>query len=144
MSVVNNMNEQHRQQQSMKERADLISKKMLHENQIHKEKMQKVQMYIEKYEKANVAQVLLSLKHDIRPIEVSVTVRRESKRASKLPARVSRVLKAWLYENMDDPYPSEYQKNALRLQTGLTKAQINNWFSNARRRTLKYNKEKKN
>jgi hypothetical protein len=48
-----------------------------------------------------------------------------------------RVLMAWLQDNIDNPFPSSEQKQALVQQTGLSSAQINQWFTNARRRVLK-------
>jgi hypothetical protein len=43
-------------------------------------------------------------------------------------------LKKWLKINLGDPYPSAAQINKFQRTTCLTKIQINNWFSNARRR----------
>jgi hypothetical protein len=45
-----------------------------------------------------------------------------------------KLLKKWLYSHMDIPYPTTAEKFALSNATGLTKTQISNWFSNARRR----------
>lgn len=44
------------------------------------------------------------------------------------------VLKAWLSEHRQSPYPSDEEKAKLRATTGLTLLQISNWFANARRR----------
>ncbi|OUM63129.1 hypothetical protein PIROE2DRAFT_61463 [Piromyces sp. E2] len=51
-------------------------------------------------------------------------------------ARVSNILKKWLFTNHSYPYPTVVQKNNLCSVTGLTKTQLNNWFVNARRRLL--------
>ncbi|CAD6193438.1 unnamed protein product [Caenorhabditis auriculariae] len=44
--------------------------------------------------------------------------------------------RAWLFQNLAHPYPSEEQKKQLALDTGLTILQVNNWFINARRRIV--------
>lgn len=54
-----------------------------------------------------------------------------------LPKDATAILKKWLFDHVDVPYPSEDEKTDLMDQTELTLKQINNWFSNARRRTLK-------
>lgn len=69
------------------------------------------------------------------------TQRIKNKRAN-YPKKISRVLKNWLKENMNNPYPSESEKLMLMDLTGLDATQINNWFINARRRILPYMKSK--
>ncbi|EFP00239.1 CRE-UNC-62 protein [Caenorhabditis remanei] len=44
--------------------------------------------------------------------------------------------RAWLFQNLSHPYPSEDQKKQLAKETGLTILQVNNWFINARRRIV--------
>ncbi|CAD5223287.1 unnamed protein product [Bursaphelenchus okinawaensis] len=44
--------------------------------------------------------------------------------------------RAWLFQNLAHPYPSEDQKKQLAGETGLTILQVNNWFINARRRIV--------
>ncbi|CAB3396788.1 unnamed protein product [Caenorhabditis bovis] len=44
--------------------------------------------------------------------------------------------RAWLFQNLSHPYPSEEQKKQLANETGLTILQVNNWFINARRRIV--------
>ncbi|CAI4223576.1 unnamed protein product [Auanema sp. JU1783] len=44
--------------------------------------------------------------------------------------------RAWLFQNLTHPYPSEEQKKQLASETGLTILQVNNWFINARRRIV--------
>jgi len=53
------------------------------------------------------------------------------------PKEASETLLNWLQCNKTNPYPNESQKEDLRKRTGLTMIQINNWFTNARRRVLK-------
>ncbi len=55
----------------------------------------------------------------------------------KLPDWATTALTQWLWDHSAQPYPSEEEKTTLVAQTGLTLVQINNWFSNARRRILK-------
>jgi len=45
-------------------------------------------------------------------------------------------LRAWLFQHLTHPYPSEDQKKQLAQDTGLTILQVNNWFINARRRIV--------
>lgn len=72
----------------------------------------------------------------------------ESNRGSKprtranFPMDISQLLRSWLKENMDNPYPSDAEKAYLCQKTGLGPAQINNWFINARRRILPFMKGK--
>jgi len=54
-----------------------------------------------------------------------------------LPTDATAILKTWLFDHVDAPYPSDVEKDDFMNQTGLTLTQINNWFSNARRRILK-------
>ncbi|KAM0675364.1 homeodomain superfamily, partial [Gurleya vavrai] len=60
---------------------------------------------------------------------------KKSKRAN-YSKQVSKILKNWLKNNLNSPYPSETEKNELCELTGLDQTQINNWFINARRRLL--------
>lgn len=52
------------------------------------------------------------------------------------PKQISKLLKSWLRENINNPYPTEKEKQFLCDRTGLDHTQINNWFINARRRIL--------
>ena len=54
-----------------------------------------------------------------------------------LPKNAVDLLRDWLYDNLQYPYPSEDQKNALSVRTNLEMKSINNWFINARRRLIK-------
>ncbi|KAI7879797.1 hypothetical protein K492DRAFT_207970 [Lichtheimia hyalospora FSU 10163] len=58
------------------------------------------------------------------------------KRRGNLPKSVTAILKQWLIDHCQHPYPTEDEKMALRNRTGLTLNQISNWFINARRRIL--------
>lgn len=62
---------------------------------------------------------------------------------SNFPKHISRILKDWLIENADSPYPTESEKQTLSDATGLDHTQINNWFINARRRILPILRNKK-
>lgn len=64
------------------------------------------------------------------------------KTRANFPMDTSQLLRAWLKENMDNPYPSDAEKAYLCQKTGLGPAQINNWFINARRRILPFMKGK--
>ena len=57
-------------------------------------------------------------------------------RRGHLPERAIRYLKLWFFSNKSHPYPTEDEKNVMMDFTGLSRGQINNWFTNARRRLL--------
>ncbi|KKK20818.1 hypothetical protein AOCH_005809 [Aspergillus ochraceoroseus] len=59
---------------------------------------------------------------------------RARKSTSRLSREAVRILKAWLNEHTDHPYPTEQEKDELKLRTGLKRVQITNWLANARRR----------
>jgi hypothetical protein len=54
----------------------------------------------------------------------------------RLPASATAILRKWLEQHVDRPYPSEEEKQELVQRTGLDPKQVNNWFINARRRYL--------
>ena len=56
------------------------------------------------------------------------------KSGSRFPRDAVKILKQWLGEHADHPYPNERQKDELKELTGLKKSQISNWLANARRR----------
>lgn len=56
------------------------------------------------------------------------------RRRGNLPKEATAQLKAWFASHSESPYPTDEEKNALASRTGLTQAQISNWFINARRR----------
>ena len=46
-----------------------------------------------------------------------------------------KILKGWLAEHHDHPYPTDREKDELKQLTGLKRSQISNWLANARRRS---------
>ncbi|XP_055390546.1 uncharacterized protein LOC129619330 [Condylostylus longicornis] len=62
----------------------------------------------------------------------------ESKKHKRgiLPKQATSVMRAWLFQHLVHPYPTEDEKRAIAAQTNLTLLQVNNWFINARRRIL--------
>ncbi|KAI9490339.1 Homeodomain-like protein, partial [Zychaea mexicana] len=61
----------------------------------------------------------------------------KKRQRSNLPKPVTAILKTWLTEHKEHPYPNEDEKIALVKKTGLARNQISNWFINARRRILR-------
>jgi len=56
------------------------------------------------------------------------------KLGSRFSREVIRILKDWLAVRQQHPYPNEDEMIDLQRRTGLNKAQLTNWFANARRR----------
>jgi hypothetical protein len=80
---------------------------------------------------------------DVMVCEGSIQGRRALKsyddsRPRKNGARFGRdsvkILKGWLAEHSDHPYPTDGEKDELKQLTGLKRSQISNWLANARRR----------
>ncbi|CAD6207947.1 GSCOCG00003205001-RA-CDS [Cotesia congregata] len=53
-----------------------------------------------------------------------------------LPKQATSIMRAWLFQHLVHPYPTEDEKRQIASQTNLTLLQVNNWFINARRRIL--------
>ena len=68
--------------------------------------------------------------------------RRKRNRGMNLPRRSVKRLKEFLYNNFDNPYPSEAQKSRLAKELDLDVVQVNTWFINARMRMWKPEIEK--
>lgn len=66
-------------------------------------------------------------------ISASAGTRRE-KSSGRFSRPTLHILKRWLDDHSDMPYPTEEEKEQLKDQTGLTRSQISNWLANARRR----------
>lgn len=54
--------------------------------------------------------------------------------ATRFSRDVVKILKNWLIQHIDHPYPTEEEKEALKRETGLSIGQISNWMANTRRR----------
>ncbi|KAG2420950.1 hypothetical protein HFD88_000564 [Aspergillus terreus] len=59
---------------------------------------------------------------------------RSRKSTSRLSREAVRILKTWLQEHHEHPYPNDQEKDDLKQRTGLKRTQISNWLANARRR----------
>lgn len=59
---------------------------------------------------------------------------RGRKTGARFPRDAVKILKQWLAEHADHPYPNEREKDELKQVTGLKRSQISNWLANARRR----------
>jgi predicted transcriptional regulator len=74
----------------------------------------------------------------------SKKIQKVKKGKSKIPKKALTILRNWLTEHFQDPYPSHTEKLALAKQAGIDFKQVQNWFTNARGRVWKksYNPEK--
>lgn len=61
---------------------------------------------------------------------------KQNKKRGIFPKTATNIMRAWLFQHLTHPYPSEEQKKELADQTSLTLSQVNNWFINARRRIV--------
>ena len=59
------------------------------------------------------------------------------KKRRNLSSEARSVLRAWLKDHEDDPYPSEEEKKRLCKKTAINMEQLSNWFINARVREWK-------
>lgn len=59
---------------------------------------------------------------------------------TKAPREATSILKSWLNEHKDNPYPTKSEKMTLSIVTHMTLTQVSTWFANARRRIKKENK----
>ncbi|KAK2739686.1 hypothetical protein FQN57_006520 [Myotisia sp. PD_48] len=59
---------------------------------------------------------------------------KQRKSGARFPTRAVKTLKTWLLEHSSNPYPTDEEKDDLKLKTGLKRSQICSWLANARRR----------
>ncbi|GMH43892.1 hypothetical protein BSKO_11826 [Bryopsis sp. KO-2023] len=55
--------------------------------------------------------------------------------AKQMEGNKCQVLREWLLQHFDKPYPTDQEKDMLSEATGLSRTQVSNWFINARVRT---------
>ena len=60
-------------------------------------------------------------------------IKSNSLNKSKLPRKATEVLQNWFLNNINHPYPNMKVKTTLSQLTGLTKKQIQNWYTNSRK-----------
>ena len=58
------------------------------------------------------------------------------KKRVRLSQRNTQILREWLLEHADNPFPTDSEKDVLCLRTGLSLSQLTTWFVNSRRRVL--------
>lgn len=54
--------------------------------------------------------------------------------AVRFPRAAIKILKDWMLQHIDHPYPTDEEKEILKQQTGLSIGQLSNWMANTRRR----------
>ena len=58
------------------------------------------------------------------------------KKCARLSQRNTQILREWLLDHADNPFPTDSEKDMLCLRTGLTLSKLTTWFVNSRRRIL--------
>ncbi|XP_056101043.1 homeobox protein Meis2-like, partial [Rhinichthys klamathensis goyatoka] len=53
--------------------------------------------------------------------------KKRQKKRGIFPKVATNIMRAWLFQHLTHPYPSEEQKKQLAQDTGLTILQVNNW-----------------
>jgi len=64
------------------------------------------------------------------------TTEKRHRHRDNFPEHVRQVLRQWLFDHKQYPYPDLKEKLLLCEQTGLSMNQVQNWLTNARRRLL--------
>ncbi|XP_051163450.1 homeobox protein PKNOX2-like isoform X2 [Leptopilina boulardi] len=64
------------------------------------------------------------------------SARKGRQKRGVLPKQATNIMRAWLFQHLVHPYPTEDEKRQIASETNLTLLQVNNWFINARRRIL--------
>ena len=80
-----------------------------------------------------IAEISLLMKRYSRHAEPSKSSISRHRRYS-LGAEARRILKGWVDLHIDDPYPSVSEKHELAMAAGLSIKQVNDWFTNFRKR----------
>lgn len=57
-----------------------------------------------------------------------------AKSGARFSRQAVKILRDWIEEHSHHPYPTEDEKEELRIMTGLSTSQVSNWLANARRR----------
>ncbi len=70
-----------------------------------------------------------------RTLNALVTLATNTKKR-KFDQTTTETLSQWLLAHHNNPYPTKEEKHDLCLETGLSSEQLNNWFSNTRRRKM--------
>eukprot|EP00466_Bigelowiella_natans_P014057 jgi/Bigna1/84425/fgenesh1_pg.136_\ len=67
-----------------------------------------------------------------------ISLKQLKQRRRKLPRKAREILSAWFESNVADPYPSDDEREELLRLTGLSLKQIHHWFTNRRKRDVKW------
>ena len=71
-----------------------------------------------------------------KPIQKESVPLKKRKR-TVISQKSTQILKLWLFDHSNNPYPDDDEKDELCLRTNLTIYQLNLWFANARKRILR-------
>lgn len=94
------------------------------------------------YDAIGLMRTILPQAPQSQPIASHMVIVEQNYQGSTLPAKSGnrfskaalQILKRWLALHSRYPYPTDQEKETLQRQTGLTKTQISNWFTNTRRK----------
>lgn len=84
------------------------------------------------YEDERVCEVYQN--HNEIAAPIAEPMARASKRSTSRSKTSTRPLRLWFGGHLEHPYPTDHDKEQLISASGLSRTQVENWFSNARRR----------
>ena len=76
---------------------------------------------------------LLDEEHFKGALKITKIKNRRYIRMPNFPKRSVVILRDWLNSRLDNPYPTHKEKDLLSKESELSKRQIQNWFTNARK-----------
>jgi hypothetical protein len=84
----------------------------------------------------DVSKEIQGLDYDDAAKETDEPVDPASKRSrGRFPRESVQLLKAWMREHADHPYPNDVELDQLKRNTGMKRSQIRTWLANTRRRS---------
>lgn len=73
---------------------------------------------------------------ELSEVEEEVRRRKRAKKRHRMDRETTMVLRRWVIDHLDNPYPTPEEKEKLAVKTSLRMDQLNQWMVNARRRLV--------